>query len=178
MLSAMAFEGLLEPATATAQGVAEALANLWAPYASRTLAQAKRVKADHRSDFAKVQQAWPLHRKWMKELYEARSSRAHRGPRSEFSQNWKAWQHMVIAAFVYPLAVKLKLAHAGLYQLSEREMGACDALDLLLDSHWGKGWKKDPEWSKILSMSEAERALTRIIEEAWEEANRKGEPGS
>jgi hypothetical protein len=31
MLSAMAFERLLEPTQATAQGVAEALANLWAP---------------------------------------------------------------------------------------------------------------------------------------------------
>jgi hypothetical protein len=178
MLSAMAFERLLEPATATAQGVAEALANLLAPYASRTLAQAKRVKADHRPEYSKVQQAWPLHRKWMKELYEARSSRAHRGSKSDFSRNWKSWQHMVIAAFVYPLTVKLKLANAELYQLSEREMGACDALDLLLDSHWGKGWEQDPEWSKILSMSEAERALRRIIEEAWEEANKKDEHGS
>ncbi|WP_262032007.1 hypothetical protein [Microvirga sp. Mcv34] len=178
MLSAMAFERLLEPAQANAQGVAEALANLWAPYASRTLAQAKRVKPDNKPDFAKVQQEWPLHRKWMKELYEARSSRAHRGPRSVFSQNWKNWQHMVIAAFVYPLAVKLKLANAGLYQLSAREKGGCEALDRLLDSHWGKGWKKDPEWSKILSMAEAEHEWLRIIEEAYDETTRKGEQGS
>lgn len=178
MLSAMAFERLLEPTQATAQGVAEALANLWAPYAGRTLAQAKRVKPDNRTDFAKVQQVWSLHRKWMKEFYEARSSRAHRGPKSDFSRNWKTWQHMVIAAFAYPLSVKLKLANADLYQLSAREKGACDALDHLLDSHWGKGWEKDPEWSKILSMAEAERDLRRIIEEAWEEANRKGEHSS
>lgn len=178
MLSAMAFERLLEPAAATAKGVAEALANVWVPYASRTLAQAKRVKPDHKPDFAKEQQEWPLHRKWMKELYEARSSRAHRGPRSDFSQNWKNWQHMVIAAFVYPLAVKLKLASAGLYQLSAREKGACEALDQLLDSHWGKGWETDPEWSKILSMAEAERDWLRIIEEAYDETIRKGEHGS
>jgi len=178
MLSAMAFERLLEPAQATAKGVAETLANLWAPYAGRTLAQAKRVKVDHRPDFAAEQQAWPLHRKWMKELYEARSSRAHRGPRSDFSQNWQAWQHMVIAAFVYPLSVKLKLAGANLYQLSAREQGACEALDRLLDSHWGKGWEKPPEWSKILSMAEAERAWLRIIEEAYDDAVKKDEGGS
>jgi hypothetical protein len=178
MLSAMAFERLLEPGQANAQSVAEALANLWVPYANRTLAQAKRVKADHRPDYARVQQAWPLHRKWMKELYEARSSRAHRGPRSDFSRNWKNWQHMVIAAFVYPLVVKLKLANVDLYQLSAREKGACDALDRLLDSHWGKGWGKDPEWSSILSMAEAEREWLRIIEEAYDETNRKDEHGS
>ncbi|MBQ0819317.1 hypothetical protein KBI52_03605 [Microvirga sp. HBU67558] len=114
----------------------------------------------------------------MKEFYEARSSRAHRGPKSDFSRNWKNWQHMVIAAFVYPLAVKLKLANADLYQLSAREKGACEALDRLLDSHWGKGWEKDPEWSKILSMAEAEREWLRIIEEAYDETIRKGELGS
>jgi hypothetical protein len=178
MFSAMAFERLREPAQANAQSLAEGLANLWAPYANRTLAQAKRVKADHRPDYARVQQAWPLHRKWMKELYEARSSRAHRGPRSDFSQNWKEWQHMVIAAFVYPLSIKLKLANTGLYQLSAREKGASDALDQLLDSHWGKGWEKDPEWSKILSMVEAERDWLRITEEAYDETVGKDEHDS
>jgi hypothetical protein len=98
----------------------------------------------------------------MKELYEARSSRAHRGSRPEFSQNWKDWQHMVIAAFTYPLAVKLRLAAAGLYKLNDRELGACEALDQLLDSHWGTGELKPPEWSKILSTAETVRALARV----------------
>ena len=59
-----------------------------------------------------------------------------------------------------------------------REKGACEALDLLLDSHWGKGWEKDPEWSKILSMAEAERDFRRIVEEAYAKAISKGQRGS
>ena len=55
---------------------------------------------------------------------------------------------MVIAAFTYPFAVKLRLSAAGLYQLNDKEMGACDALDKLLDSHWGKGWQKPPSGRK------------------------------
>ena len=140
----MAFEQLLQPAQRTAQGVAEEFAKLWAPYTTRVIADAKRVKRDHHQGYAASQAGWPLHRKWMKELYEARSSMVHRGPRAEFSQNWREWQHLVIAGFVYPFAVKLKLAAAGLYVFKERELGACRALDLLLDSHWGQGWRKDP----------------------------------
>jgi hypothetical protein len=105
----------------------------------------------------------------MKELYEVRSSMAHRGPKADFSQNWKEWQHMVVAAFAYPFAVKLKLAAAGLYQLKDREVGACRALDRLLDSHWGQGWRKDPEWPTILSQSEYEPAWDKFIRQAMEE---------
>jgi hypothetical protein len=120
MLSAMAFERLLEPKKASAMSVAEAFAKLWASYSSLKIREATRIKPDHKHEFGAEQSAWPVHRKWMKELYEARSSRAHRGSRPEFSQNWKDWQHMVIAAFTYPLAVKLRLAAAGLYKLNDR----------------------------------------------------------
>lgn len=168
ILSAMAFERLLEPNPTTAQGIAVAFAELWKPYTTRTIDQAKRVKPD--PQWVQVQQPWPLHRKWMKELYEARSSQTHRGPRPEFSRNWAEEQHIVIAAFAYPLAVKLMLAAAGLYELSDEEMGACDALDKLLDSDWGRGWRKPPEWSKLLSLSEQSRRLKRSMEEAWEKA--------
>jgi hypothetical protein len=173
MLSAMAFERLLEPKKSSALAVSEAFARLWAPYSSLKLADARRIKPDHRREFVADQLAWPAHRKWMKELYEARSSRAHRGPRSDFSRNWEDWQHMVIAAFTYPFAVKLRLSAGGLYQLNERELGACEALDKLLDCHWGEGWKKAPEWSKILSMAESERELTAMVQRAIETSKSK-----
>ena len=171
MLSAMAFERLLEPATSGTLSIAESFAKLWMPYARLKLVDAKRIKPDHNAKFAAEQKAWPVHRKWMKELYEAQSSMAHRGPRSEFSQNWEQWQHLVVAAFTYPFAVKLKLSGAGFYHLNDREMGACEALDELLDSHWGKGWKKPPEWPKILSNSENMRAIKAVVRSAIEESS-------
>ena len=104
----------------------------------------------------------------MKESYEARSATAHRGTRPEFSRSWTVWQHLVIAAFVYPLMMKLKLAEEGLYILSNRELGACEAVDELLDSHWGTGWRKPAEWPTILSHAEAHRdfhaAILRAID--------------
>lgn len=104
----------------------------------------------------------------MKELYEARSATAHRGARSEFSQNWSPWQHLVLAAFAYPLTVKLLLAEDGLYAPSVRELGAYEAIDQLLDSHWAGGWKREAEWSGILSRSEGHREISAVIMRAIE----------
>lgn len=171
MLSAMAFERLLEPSKSSAQAVASAFADHWAPFSRIQVAKAKRVRPDEK--FAPVQQDWPVHRKWMKELYEARSAAAHRGPRSEFSRNWSAWQHLVIAAFAYPLTAKLRLAEDGFYALSDRELGACDAIDQLLDSSWGSGWKKPAEWPKILSLAEGHRDFLTIIMRAIEGQKRQ-----
>jgi len=167
MLSAMAFERLLEPTKGGAQAVASAFAGHWVPFSSIQIANAKRVRPDQK--FFADQQDWPLHRKWMKELYEARSATAHRGTHSEFSRNWSAWQHLVIAAFAYPLSVKLRLAEDGFYVLSDRELGACEAIDQLLDSNWGSGWKKPAEWPNILSRAEGHREFHTIIMRAIED---------
>lgn len=156
-LSAISFERLIEPTASTAQGLAAAFANCWAPFVRLTVANAKRIKPDKK--YASEQSSWPIHRKWMKELYEARSATVHRGARPEFSKNWSAWQHLVLAAFAYPLTIKLRLAEAGLYSPTDKELASFEVFDLLLDSSWGKGWRKPPEWSKILSMAEGARAI-------------------
>lgn len=162
MLSAMAFERLLESGQG-AQALAQAFSSLWAPYTARTIADAKRVDPD--PAYASDQQNWPIHRKWMKEVYELRNSTAHRGAQSGFSRNWGDWQHIIIAGFAFPFAVKLKLAGAGLYTLNAREIGACQALDRLLDSNWRKGKEKEPEWSEILSLSEAAAELESLTDQ-------------
>ncbi|SFJ94452.1 hypothetical protein [Bradyrhizobium sp. cf659] len=164
MLSAMAFERLLTPTQSSAQAMAATFASHWSPFVSVKISDAKRVKPD--AKYATEQADWPLHRKWIKELYEARSATAHRGVQIAFSRNWLAWQHLIVAAFAYPLTIKLMLSENNLYTLSDHELGACDALDDLLDSSWGKGWRKPPEWSEILSKSEAYRAIRAIIDRA------------
>jgi hypothetical protein len=170
MISAMAFERLLEPAQTSAQVLAETFALQWAAHASQTIAQARRVKPDPNPTWAATQRGWPIHRKWMKELYEARSSQAHRGSKSSFSRNWADGQHMVIAAYVYPLTVKLRLASAGLYQLDDEEQVACDTLDKLLDSDWERD---PPEWPTILSEAETIRAFERIELRELEQAEKR-----
>jgi len=163
MLSAIAFERLLRPKQTTALVIAETFTDKWRGFRGHELQHAKRVKPDN-APWAAEQAQWPIHRKWMKELYEHRSATTHHdGPRQQLSSNWVVGQHMVIAAFVFPLLLKAMLSDEGRYQMTEKELGACDVLDDLLDSDWGDPKRmRDPEWSSILSTGEGQREWERI----------------
>jgi hypothetical protein len=171
MLSAIAFERLLRP-NATAQGIAEEFAKLWIGREVVTVAKSKRVTPDHNPKWKAAQMTWPLHRKWMKELYELRSAKVHLGPHPDLTSNWQAWQHVVIAAFTFTHSIKLALAREGLYTLSDDEEVHTDKLDALLDSDWGHGWEKPPEWPSILSEEKATRAIHKVLVRAYEKATR------
>ncbi|MGJ5195928.1 hypothetical protein [Bradyrhizobium sp. HKCCYLRH1030] len=169
MLSAISFERMLQP-NSGAQSLAQAVSQHWYPFCGKTISAAKRVKPD--PNYAHEQANWPLHRKWAKELYELRSSIVHKGRNSKFSQNWSSPQHLIIAAFTYPLLVKLRLAEEAFYSLSDRELGACEALDQLLDSDWGEGWRRPPEWSRILSIAEEASARRWSIRRSIDQVNK------
>lgn len=167
LLSALAFERLLQTPTKklnNANDVSKAFGLLWEKYSTLLLADAHRILVDPCVRYGQAQSAWPIHRKWMKELYEARSEQAHGQMNPARSSNWHPQQHIVVAAFVYPLSVKLRLAQEGQYKLDAREQGACEALDKLLDSDWGSGWEHPPEWSNILSKSEGSRELDEFLQ--------------
>lgn len=164
MLAAMSFEKLLgTPANSAAFELSKEFTTLFSPFDGVLVEDAKRVKPDAEPKDAASQRTWRLHQKWMKELYELRSALAHKGRNPKRSVNWTAEQHIVIAAFAFGLAVKVLLCERGLYALSDEEKGACDALDRLLDSDWGRGWKKPPEWPSILSRAEQSRGIRSAV---------------
>lgn len=171
MLSAMAFERLLEPPEAKAVSLAETLAGLFAAFPGRPMSASTWMKCDVK--YQAVQNSWPLHQKWMKELYESRSAQAHRGAKPEFSSNFEPEKHMVISAFVFPLAVKLRLTAADLYRLSSDEIASCEVLDELIDSDWGTGFDNPPQWPRILDEAQAVRGLRESIRKAISSANAK-----
>lgn len=164
MLSAMAFERLLAPRERNARGLASAFSDTWQLYKGKFLRDARRIKGD--GPYVAEQAAWPFHRKWMKELYEARSASAHRGRRSEFSVNWAGWQHLVIAAFAYPLTIMLLLQREDFYTMTDKQIVACEVLDELLDSNWKNDVLGRPAWPSILSDRESDRELDRILRAA------------
>lgn len=168
MLSAISFERLLKPNKSSAIGLAEAFDCKWIDFEAIPITEAKNIEPDNA--WKEGQKAWSIKKKWMKELYEVRSSYAHRGKRSALSSNWGHWQHIVIAAFTYPLTVKLLSKDAGLYELREEDQVNCDVLDRLLISDWGKGWEQEPEWSSIIDEELWGRRLAKYIEEAMDEA--------
>ena len=171
-LSAIAFERLLRPKP-TAKEFASEFACLWSLFNRTTVAQAKRVKADPK--FEDEQQSWPVCQKWAKELYEERNVFSHHRRYKDVATNWTPWQHLVLAAYAYPLTVKLLLERANIYKLSSDERGCCHALDALLD-RWEpraedpfnseEDWSVyddrygKPTWSTIVGFERAVQQLT------------------
>ena len=54
-----------------------------------------------------------MHKKWVEELYDVRSKVAHRGTTASREWGWSIHEHLVMAAHVFPLAVKLLLVQEG-----------------------------------------------------------------
>jgi hypothetical protein len=165
-LSAIAFERLLRPIRG-ANEFARAFACLWAPFHRTTVSAAKRVKADPKFEFE--QQSWQICQKWAKELYEERNVFSHHRRHKDVATNWTPQQHLVLAAYAYPLTVKLLLERDNAYKLTSDDRGCCNALDALLDrwdpraedllnneedwntyDHYGK-----PTWSTIVGVERA-----------------------
>jgi hypothetical protein len=169
-LSAIAFERLLRP---KAKEFARAFACLWSPFHRTTVARAKRVKADPR--FGDKQQSWPVCQKWAKELYEERNVFSHHRRHEDLATSWTPQQHLVLAAYAYPLTVKLLLERDNAYKLSSDDRGRCNALDALLD-RWDpraedplnneEDWSEydnrygKPTWSTIVGFERAVQELT------------------
>lgn len=78
-----------------------------------------------------------------------------------------------MAAWVFPLAVKLLLQRDGYYTLSERDEGQCLAVDMLLAvTKWHKemeGGMDQPKWQEIVSLAVTERKLERIMQQITKE---------
>ncbi|CAN7380061.1 hypothetical protein LJR016_002222 [Devosia sp. LjRoot16] len=172
LLSGVAFERLLGPPP-NALELATAFAARWTRFPGHTLDAAKRVKPDHKPEWIAEQLTWRVHRKWMKELYEQRSVTAHGKERDHLSSNWVVGQHMVIAAFVFPLLLKVMLSDAGLYELTDNEEVDCEVVDDLLDSDWGNPKTgRQPAWPTIVGEARGAHGLRRAVERAMSEAGR------
>jgi hypothetical protein len=166
-LDAIAFERLLSPKP-SAQEFARAFGCLWSQFGRTTVASARRVKADPK--FKDDQQSWLVCQKWARELYEERNVFSHHPRHADIATNWEPSQHLVLAAYTYPLTIKLLLERDGMYALCEEERGCCFALDPLLD-RWEpraqnllneeEDWDSyddrygRPTWSRIVGIEQA-----------------------
>lgn len=165
--SAVAFERLLGPSgkQATGLGIASNLNSTLQHPNPIPIRRSRRIKPDA-SKHSAEQADWSIHKKWMKELYELRNSVAHHGTKAELSTNWSPAQHVVIAAFVFPLTLKRVLCDIGLYTMSDGDLGSIDALDALLDSEMRGSVSRPPKWASILSDYRSRREIGRIVSDA------------
>ncbi len=164
----------------TARGLATKFDGLFNAYGKVTAraAQAQRpgIYPDPDPLYKEAQLDWLVSKMWVNEFHQYRSSVAH-GKSSNRSWGWAPLEHLVMAAFVFPLVVKLCLAHEGHYSLSREDEGCCRAVDVLLgETDWAEdnGSSMQSKWQKIVREKKHDVGLDAIIRNAMAELKAKG----
>jgi hypothetical protein len=113
-----------------------------------------------------AQQQWWVHRIWITELYDVRSKAVHKGTTATRPWGWSVFEHLVMAAHVFPLTVKLQLAAEKRYTLTDEDRVRCLIVDKILASpRWAAdpSGKSEESWSRILSDTQSHLAFENAI---------------
>src|SRR5262249_4084609 len=139
IIMATAYEQLFD-AKADKHKLATRFGNLFAPFTLHTAAEALTQRRDiyTQREYREAQLNWPLHKKWLHEMYKVRSKAAHTRQVHTLPWGWNLREHLVMGAWVFPLVIKLKLAADGHYVLSQDDRARCRSVDrLLVVTNWG-----------------------------------------
>jgi len=152
------------------------------PFGSATVADAQVNRSGividtSQPDRAEAQPRWFVHKKWIEELYDLRSKSAHRaGDISSRTWGWTPFEHLLMAAFVFPLFIKLKLEGEGRYVLTHDDKSRCFAVDSLLAApRWDDANSSSRQYRWVEELNEASFSMTsRMAMKYLEEAARSG----
>jgi hypothetical protein len=171
ILMGSAFEQLLD-VDGSAFRLGEHFSDLFARFGSVTVEVAQMTRLDIQLDTSKPERAaaqptWWVHRKWIEELYRLRNSSAHDGTHVGRVWGWSPREHLLMAAFVLPLAVKLLLEKEGFYQLTDDDMGRCLAVDKLLAI---TGWDEEREdgphqWHDVVARTQRDYIFEKVAKQ-------------
>jgi len=177
ILMASAYERLLD-IEAKARAMNEGIGRLLSTYAHVTVQEALQSRPEImiEPEYDAAQRAWPLHRKWAQEFYHLRNRYTHANDGRVRTWGWHPIEHLVMAAFLFPLAAKLLLQAEGHYTLTEDDEGRLHAIDRLLELQgWGQPAGAYPtNWHRMVRDVISELARARAVRQAVEELKRQG----
>lgn len=132
VLLGAAFEMLLNADGAYC--VSSKFGDLLEEFQTTTVKQAREVRSGITIDpkYESAQDEWATHRKWIEELHQLRSTIIHGDNPKKRGWGWSLHEHLVMGAFVFPLAVKARLQCGGLYKLTQEDEIRCRAVDQIL----------------------------------------------
>lgn len=159
ILMGSAFEQLLR-GNASAYNLGKKFSGLFETFGNVTVADARLVRPGIEVDQSTAERAaaqpkWWVHRKWVEELYDIRSKAVHDGTATGKTWGWNAAEHLVMAAWVFPLAVKLLLQQGGHYRLTDKDTSRCLSIDNLLGVvGWAENEGSSSRWHSVVSRTE------------------------
>jgi hypothetical protein len=153
ILMASAFEQLLGSRDRRTLG--QAIEPLLSRYGAVTAGGARttRTKLTFDPKYRTDQERWFVHRKWIEDLYDLRSDYVHGNALDSRKWAWSPFEHLVMAAYAFPILVKVLLAAEGHYRLTALDHDRCHALDrLLAATMWGSTATRSgvPVWQDIV----------------------------
>lgn len=174
VLFASAFEQLLD--CENKYELTQRIGSLFGDYSSIRVIDSARVdNIQFSKKYEEAEKQWFLCRKWIQELYQLRSYYMHGLDTNNKSWGWNMLEHTLMAAFVFPLAVKLLLAQESKYALNVTDEIHCGAIDKLLDA---QDWftPTDPSqslctWRKTISDYKFHLSVERAVEKVVQTQN-------
>lgn len=173
ILMGSAFEQLLQ-GDASAYRLGKKFGALFDSFGKVRVAEAKTARPDIEIDQSTAERAaaqpqWWVHRKWIEELYDMRSKSVHEGTATGKTWGWIPAEHLVMAAWVFPLAVKLLLQQDGHYRLTDKDTGRCLSVDTLLGmAGWAEDQGSSSRWHKAVSRTERLLTFDKLGDQAFE----------
>jgi hypothetical protein len=170
ILMGSAFEQLFEEGEGKARKLTTAFGELFIGCGSITVETTQATAAHSgikvvtsKPEYEAAQKKWWMHKVWMRELYALRSDYVHER-HAAGNKGWSPPQHLVMAAFVFPITVKKLLAPEGFYTLTEGDEVRCVSMDkLLLADSWR--WHDDQTgWNQILNQERPGRSRKRLAQ--------------
>jgi hypothetical protein len=173
ILMGSAFEQLLR-GDASSYKLGQRFAEMFSQFGNVTVSEAQKARPEIEVDTsdparAAAQSKWWVHRKWMEELYDVRSKVVHKGSPASRTWGWSMFEHLAMAAHVFPLTVKLLLAEEDHYVLTDRDRVASLIVDKLLASPKWIGDDEEVEaeqsWARILSKTRLHYSFEKATED-------------
>ena len=122
---------------------------------------------------------WPIHKKWIYELYSLRGQVVHGNQSASQGFFWKLDEHLTMAAFAFPLLVKLLLEKAKFYALSEEDNGKLWAIDnLLAATEWAEivgSSSLNTRWQKIISDTTSHISIHSALIKAYDQVTKRAD---
>lgn len=80
-----------------------------------------------------VQKFQNVREAWIRDFFRVRNDLAHGKSQAAYPSSWSTSEHMVLAAYIFPLLIKAILAQAGFYQLTDDDEADIFTFDYLLN---------------------------------------------
>lgn len=152
VLSSGAFERVLGCRNGNHNDLANAFLTALVPSVDITRDKCARLRAYAK----KFPKATTVREVWIRDLFNLRGDLAHGKVGPEYPSIWSIGEHLLLAAYVFPFVMKVRLANDALYTLTDQDRAGIEAFEHLACAENLFAHARDPDvdwfqWNEVLA---------------------------